>query len=470
MQIPKSVVALVGIVHSGRAFQTATLSSMGGGVSRRAAAPVAATQRQAETTAVVETSKTSLELESYQVVAGEVASSFEPLSFNPVPWLSNCHIQTIGAFFVRDKPQCAHVKNIGSLIAALVAPSPPSSSDFWDRRERIETPDKDWFHVDYKFVKNDNSNDEEEDRQFSRGTMIILHGLQSNSESSLSIDMAKAFLEIGLDVACINFRGCSGTPNDTIGGYHLGFTDDLLLFLEQNSGVLQGPVYLSGFSLGANVVVKALGELQERAVEQYNIAGAAAFCITLDAERNAPYLGRQGINRWVYTNNLLQSLKKVCQDKQERFANDANDEFDYDRAMASETITDFDDAFVAPIYGFDDAIDYYRQTSSAYFLERVAVPTLILNARDDPFLDPTYFPDELTREHGGLAPVKMVRTEHGGHLGFVFHQPPTGEEQPSTSWGPHEMARFIQHVHDKKTSSEPTETQQRIDRATRKER
>ena len=93
--------------------------------------------------------------------------------------------------------------------------------------------------------------------------------------------MAQAYVEDGFDVVCMNFRGCCGQPNDTIGGYHLGFTDDLKHFLKMISKMVeqdyfeQRPVYLSGFSLGANVVIKTLGELGDAAMTLYNVQGAA---------------------------------------------------------------------------------------------------------------------------------------------------------------------------------------------------
>ena len=399
-------------------------------------------------------------LEEYQQQANRLASSFVPNPFDPIPWLSNQHIQTIGSFFVRDKPECAWVANdgISTMIRSAFSTNKKEQVPFWDERERIETPDNDWFHVDYKYATTTTSTMDDK----TNGLMILVHGLQSNSNSTLCVDMARAYTSLGLDVACINFRGCSGTPNDTAGGYHLGFTNDLKLFLtrqqqqqqqstedtdddDDNKTTKKRPLYLSGFSLGANVVVKALGELKTAAVDDYNIRGAVAFCVTLDAERNSPVLAQRGINREVYTRNLLQSLQDVAREKQARFGT-VSTGIDFERAIQCDTIFDFDDAFVAPFYGFDNANDYYRRTSSVRFLPDVAVPLMILNSQDDPFMDSSFFPTELARENGGRAPVKMVRTPHGGHLGYVFHRLPKGQDRPDVSWGPYEMKRFIQHV------------------------
>lgn len=376
-----------------------------------------------------------------QEVAAPIADSFLPGTFNPVPWLSNCHVQTIAANFFRHVPECNYYAGIPETIGGILS-SPKPLDSFWDKRERIDTPDGDWFHVDYKFTRDNSS---------SKGMVVLLHGLESNSDSKLSRDMTNAYLRNGFDVACLNFRGCCGEANDLLGGYHLGFTQDLLHFmrLRKHRSTEMPRLYLSGFSLGANVILKALGELGMKAPQEYNICGAAALCVPFDAERNAPFLGRAGFNQAVYCENLLRTLRQRAQLQLKIYCNDdqSTDKFDYKGVMKAKTITDFDEAFVAKIYGFDSAIDYYRKTSCIHFLEHIAVPTLILNARDDPFMDPDHFPVHLTHKGGGRAPIQMVGTKHGGHLGYVFHQVESNDAVLGTSWPSTELARFFQHVH-----------------------
>ena len=379
-------------------------------------------------------------LQDCQETAGPIASSFQPAEFRPVPWLSNRHIQTVGGVFWRDIPECSNVVDIGTTLTALreriLRSNDYPQEKYWDRRERIETPDGDWFHVDHKDCPGE-----------CKGLMILIHGLESNSESPLSIDMAKAYSALGLEVSCINFRGCSGEPNDTIGFYHLGFTDDLLLYLKLVKAENR-PIYVSGFSLGGNMVLKALGELKEEAVDVYDIRGAAIFCAPLN-DSGYKSLMAPGISRILYTKGLLKSLQQKAQMKFEQFCdgNPDTDKFDYRSCMEAETIYDFENAFIASVYGFDDTVDYYRKTSCINFLEDVAVPTLVLNGEDDPFLDGSCQPTKITYEEGGRAPVKMIHSKQGGHCGFIFHQVTTGDEPiPSNSWGPAEMARFISHV------------------------
>jgi predicted alpha/beta-fold hydrolase len=212
-----------------------------------------------------------------------------------------------------------------------------------------------------------------------------------------------------------------------------------------------------------------LGELGTTAVTDFNIHGAAVSCAPLDQQQNSIKLALPGINRFIYTDQLLQGLKNRAVIQLERFheSNEATDAFDYPAAMAAETITEFDDAFIAPVYGFDSATDYYQKTSSIHFLERMAVPTMILNAEDDPFLEAAVWPVEKSREHGGKAPLKMIRTKHGGHLGFCWHRVDetdadsemllqhisdsdnddnSGRQPPPPSWASAEQARFLAHV------------------------
>ncbi|GAX18977.1 uncharacterized protein FisN_8Hh198 [Fistulifera solaris] len=385
---------------------------------------------------------------SLQKRAATIANSFQSSEFRP--WLKNQHVQTIGGFLLKET--CAYLPpgdfEAAQHIAAAIVDKvqrPKASTQFWHHRERIETPDGDWFHVDSRWVSRSDA-----------PTVLIFHGLESNSESMNTQEMAQAFNDIGMHAICLNFRGCSGTPNNKLSGYHLGFTDDLHHYVarmaKQNT---TSPVYLAGFSMGANVVLKALGEMGEQAALDYNIRGAAALCPPLDQNRNAEFLARPGINRVIYTGNLLKQLKKRTRKMWEILCDgdEETDMFDFRRTMAAQTVTEFDDAFHRGVNGFEDCWDYYRQTSCIHYLDKICVPTLLLGAKDDPFFDPAVWPIEKTREHGGLAPIKMVRTEHGGHLGYSFHQVETAEDErlrkngiSPPSWAQYELSRFLKHV------------------------
>lgn len=404
-----------------------------------------------------------------------IAESFLPNKFNPHPALTNEHLQTISGVFLRKNMDCAYVEEgVGGVtkvlqaISSIVLPSSnklrsdaalgdDNTNAFWDERQRIDTScNQDFFSVDIKYASDRKTAYQSVE---SNGMVVIIHGLESNSNSSLSTDMASAYHNDGLDVVCINFRGCCGTPNLSLGGYHLGFTDDLRYFLklisnlwDEDEAFEKRPIYLSGFSLGANVVTKCLGELGETAYTMYNVHGAAVCGAPLDCERNIKYLDSPGFNRAVYSKNFLKTMKKRAQFQLEQHCDgDQNtNAFDYQGAMDAQTVAEFETAFLAPLYGYQDNIDYYRCESCYYYLPGVAVPLYIINAEDDPFFDPDFYPIEETVDGGSLAPVKLVRTKHGGHLGFMFHQLEGKDTNNGkvASWMPLELSRFIRHVSD----------------------
>lgn len=132
------------------------------------------------------------------------------------------------------------------------------------------------------------------------------------------------------------------------------------------------------------MVLKALGEMGENATSRYNIKGAAVACAPLYQESNYVLLNRPGINQMIYRAGLLKKMKQKARHQLERHCQgDENTRFfDYRRAVEAETIHEFEDAFLVPLYGFDSFMDYYQQTSCIHFLESIAVPTFILNAAD----------------------------------------------------------------------------------------
>jgi len=132
----------------------------------------------------------------------------------------------------------------------------------------------------------------------SKDIAILLHGLEASSEALLSIDIAEGYRQLGLDVVCLNFRGCSGSPANKLGGYHFGFTQDLkhfLTLLELECTDLPS-IYISGFSLGGNVVLKTLRELGIDAVDRFNTKGASIAYPPIDAEKDNQCIDAKGLN------------------------------------------------------------------------------------------------------------------------------------------------------------------------------
>jgi len=425
-------------------------------------------------------SNSNTKLEVQQELARPIASSFEPRTYNPHPLLSNEHLQTILGVFVRDEPGCAYIDpNAKNIIEELLPISKAllkklpnilgfgqgeSSCDYWDERERVRTNDGDFFDVDYKYVKSGNSSHHNEDNtlEASEGMVIIVHGLESNSNSSVCVNLAKSFQSHNFDVACINFRGCSGEPNDSIYQYHGGFTDDLTHFIKHLSDRRRAeegsdikPLYISGFSLGANIVMKCIGELSIDAVEKYNIKGAAVTAAPFHLRPHHRRLIDEPFQRIVYAGSILNSMKNKVDYIVDRYCdgNKDTDLFDYWKVKNATTIADVEDGMIAPLYGFKDKFDYFDKSASYPLIERIAVPTYVLNAADDPFFDPTFFPWDKDGDNSRIAPLKLNRSSKGGHLGHLFHRmsddklsTQNHENYPVASFALSELGRFINHV------------------------
>lgn len=362
-----------------------------------------------------------------------VLSTFPARPFEPLPWVTNEHWQTIwGARVIQD-----------TMLKKFASESLPKGwQDVYDRRERWDTPDGDFFHVDFLFSHVPPSGPPSQPRPMA----IVLHGLESTSWAILPRSMAKAFARRGFDVLALNFRGCCGTENLKAYSYHLGFTDDLKfaiqrLFAEEP----RRRIYLTGFSLGGNVILKCLGELGEEAASM-GVQGAAVACVPFDAVRSSSKIDT-GFNRWVYAANFLSTLKVKAAKKYEthqrhREGKGVDKElYDLDRVLACSTIGDFDDEVVAKLHNFEDKIDYYRQSCSKQYLPLVRIPALVINARDDPFINEAGLP---TPEDVGDGTVRLIYHSYGGHCGFLTGQEKTSHDDER--WLPTELARFLEHV------------------------
>ena len=153
-------------------------------------------------------------------------------------------------------------------------------------------------------------------------------------------------------------------------------------------------------------------------------------------------------------------MKKTTLSQLERFPDSEEaKKLNSDKISEATTIADLENAVIAPIFGFKDNVDYYRKTNCINFLDDIRVPTIIMNAKDDPFFDPEFFPYEKgchsTQGRQNLSPITLVRTKHGGHLGCMFHSDDDDElDTKEVSFMPSELARFVEHVWKRRTSME----------------
>lgn len=264
------------------------------------------------------------------------------------------------------------------------------------RRERIETPDGDFLDLDWSEAG-------------SKRAAIISHGLEGNTSRAYMMGMSRALNRAGWDALPWNFRGCSGEPNRKLRSYHSGATDDLHTVI---SHVLSQGKYseiaLIGFSLGGNVTLKYLGE---RGGEVHSfIRKAAAFSVPCHLASGSRKLA-QPSNK-LYMKRFLRMLHEKIKAKMEIMPGQLDD-------AGYESIKDFkgfDDRYTAPIHGFANAEDYWQKCSSKQFIPCITLPTLLINARNDPFLSKECFPVEEAR---GNPNFYLEMPEAGGHTGFV---------------------------------------------------
>lgn len=296
-------------------------------------------------------------------------------TFRPAWWLPDPHTQTLWPRFFRARPRLATVT------------------------ERWETPDGDEIDV-IRLGTSPGS-----------PRLILVHGLEGSVRSHYVGGLLDAAWGRGWGGDLLIFRTCNGEVNRARRSYHSGETDDLDLVVQRVATEYpKAPLGLVGVSLGANVLLKWLGERSRDIPPQ--VAAAVAISTPFDLARSARRIG-QGFSR-VYERHFLKSLRAKALAKIDRFPDLAKRE----AVLAARTIWEFDDAYTAAVHGFRDAADYYAQSSSIQFLPGIRVPTLLLSARDDPFHPPEVL-DEVERIAQTNPYLATDFPARGGHVGFV---------------------------------------------------
>ncbi len=262
------------------------------------------------------------------------------------------------------------------------------------QRKRINTPDDDFLDLDWA-------------KQGSNQLVIISHGLEGNSHKPYVRGMAKAFHDQGKDVLAWNYRGCSGEINNQLRFYHSGATDDLEIVINHTLQKGYETINLIGFSLGGNITLKYLGEKANDIPSQ--IAKAVAISVPLDLHASCLKISQP--DNLIYSKRFLRNLKKKIRLKAKKMP----DKISARGLNKYKTLMAFDDAYTAPIHGFDNAVEYYTKCSSIYFLDKIKTPTLIINALNDPFLSKECYP--IAQLHGNDF-VCLETPDNGGHVGF----------------------------------------------------
>lgn len=283
--------------------------------------------------------------------------------------------------------------HLNTVISAVFRRTPKISY----QRERVELPDGDFIDVDWL-------------RGVGRKDLVILlHGMEGNSQRPYVKGMASTFDAAGYDVAVMHFRGCSGSPNRLPRAYHLGDTADLqylikrIIIANQYAGIS-----LIGFSLGGNVILKYLGEQGSRLPGQ--IQKAVTFSVPCDIVGAEQEIARR--QNWFYVRRFLFTLNAKMREKAARFP----DIIQADKPMP-RTLRAFDDRFTAPLHGFSGAFDYWSNSGSLPYICDICLPTLIINALDDSFLSPGCYPYEAAENSDY---VHLETPVWGGHVGFAI--------------------------------------------------
>jgi len=289
-------------------------------------------------------------------------------------WLPGGHAQTIFPSLFRSLPELSF------------------------NRAVISTPDKDRIALDMFWAGETQG----------RSVVILSHGLEGDSRRGYMRGMCRTFAAQGWDCAARSFRGCGGEPNLTPGLYHSGQTEDLHTAVLHCLELGYERIALVGFSMGGNQVLKYLGEAPDKVSAQ--IVAAAVFSVPCHLPGAATVLDQPG--NAVYMRYFLQTLREKVRQKHALYP----ELYPLDGLESIRTFAEFDGRYTAPIHGFASARDYWEKAACLPHLPHIAVPALLVNARNDPFLSDGCYPVDAARQSRFLF---LEMPDNGGHVGFT---------------------------------------------------
>lgn len=302
-------------------------------------------------------------------------SYFSPMPLQPPRWLKGGNLQTVYAKLLQQK------------------------APFYRRELIADSYDEDVSAFDFVDAADADA-----------PCVVLLHGMEGSSESHYAIELMLAVRARGWHGVVAHFRSCGGVPAKRF--YHSGDTREvahILAVLAKRYRCL----FVVGVSLGGNALAKYLGEQREHALPR--AAAAVSSPVRLAA---ASVALEKGLPRLIYTPYFLKTLMDKLPPNSEKV----------------RTLAEFDDRYTAPLLGFVDKHDYYQRASAMPFLVHITVPTLLLNARNDPF-----FPEEcLPKQKDVSGSVYLLYPKHGGHAGFV-----AGEGRGHLRWLPETLLAFF---------------------------
>jgi predicted alpha/beta-fold hydrolase len=276
-------------------------------------------------------------------------------------------------------------------------------------RERWDTPDGDFVDVDWLEQTPPKTMPCTAPAAISvtRPLLVLFHGLEGTSRSHYSEAFADFAQTHGMAYAVPHFRGCSGEINLAPRAYHSGDHEEIGWVLQRMRQRHSGPVIAVGVSLGGNALLRWAEEAGSEAGR--TVSAVAAVSAPIDLAAGGHAIGH-GFNRLVYTRMFLNSMKPKALRKLQQHPG----LFDRDAMVAARDLYTFDNIFTAPLHGFRNTEDYWLRASAKPHLHRIRIPTLVVNALNDPFVPAWSLPAQ--KEAGEY--VTLWQPRHGGHVGF----------------------------------------------------
>ncbi len=261
-------------------------------------------------------------------------------------------------------------------------------------RQRVKTWDNDFIDFDYSKIG-------------SKKVVLIFHGLEGSSDRQYARGMVRVFNENGYDGVVMNHRSCSGEPNKLPSAYHSGKTDDVHFGIKTIAADYD-EIVLVGFSLGGNMLLKYLGDGEYQISEK--VKKAIGISVPVHLKDSAEQLAKR--SNLIYMKRFLKTLKIKTLQKIKDFP---ELQITAEKVLECNSFVDFDNLYTAPVHGFKNAEDYWLKCSSLPFLKNINIPTLLINAINDPFLGDRCYPREIADASEWFS---LKTPKYGGHVGF----------------------------------------------------
>ncbi len=261
--------------------------------------------------------------------------------------------------------------------------------------------------------------------------VILFHGLEGSSDSHYAKLLMHQVQQCGFNGVVPHYRGCGSVPNTSHISYHSGDSTEVAWMLKTiRAHFPNSPLFAMGVSLGGNVLAKYLGETQQQALLQAAAIVSAPLNLTAAAQAL-----NHGLSKQFYAPYFLKTLLPKAKEQKPYIT---NTDIQWQTLQDAKSLLDFDNAFTAPLNNFKDAQDYYQQCSAKPLLKKISKPTLIINAKNDPFMPATALPTK----QDVSSYITLMQPDEGGHVGFIH-----GKFPGQANWLPQTVINyFSQHL------------------------